>query len=177
VTTRGRPAFGMVPTEVATVRALDGLAPRFRSALQRVLLTLEGLGHDPVVIETLRGDARQRFLHGFGRLYDDGRGVVTHSHDADESWHYYGLAADVISSGRRWDAPPPFWAALGRACARDGLTWGGDWNGDGRSRDERFLDRPHLQWGPPMRRSPSPRAARLMELGGAAAVWRAVGAM
>jgi hypothetical protein len=115
-------------------------------------------------------------LYGFGRTHDDGRGIVTHSRDADETWHGFGLAADVVCARTLYAAPPEFWAALGRACARERLTWGGDWNGDGSSADERFLDRPHIQWGPPMRRSPSPRAARLVEMGGMAALWHEVGA-
>lgn len=166
-----------VPPTVPAVRSVDVLAPRFLAALDRVLVTMRGLGLDPTIVETLRTSERQTYLHGFGRLYDDGRGVVTHSADADETWHGYGLAADIVSTATLWAAPNAFWDALGRACARERLTWGGDWNGDGNSGDERFLDRPHVQWGPPMRRSPSPRAARLVETGGLPAVWRAVGAL
>jgi hypothetical protein len=168
---------GTVPAEVRPVRDLAVLAPKFRSALERVLATMRGLGFAPVVIETLRSGERQRYLHGFGRAYDDGRGVVTHSADWDETWHGYGLAADVVCGNAFWAATPEFWEALGRACARERLRWGGDWDGDGDSRDERFLDRPHVQWGPPMRRSPSPRAARIVADGGPPAVWREVGAI
>ena len=166
-----------VPAEVPVVRDLSVLAPRFRSALERVLETMRGLGFTPLVAETLRTDARQTFLYGFGRDYDDGRGVVTHAADADETWHGYGLAADVVCAKHLWGATPAFWEALGRACARERLTWGGDWDGDGDSRDETFLDRPHIQWGPPMRRSPSPRAGRLLAQGGPPLVWREVGAL
>jgi hypothetical protein len=165
-----------IPAHVPAVRTLDVLAPRFRTALERVLMTLTGIGLTPMVVETLRTSARQQHLYGFGRTHDDGRGIVTHSRDADETWHGFGLAADVVCARTLYAAPPEFWAALGRACARERLTWGGDWNGDGSSADERFLDRPHIQWGPPMRRSPSPRAARLVELGGMAALWKEVGA-
>jgi hypothetical protein len=168
---------GTVPAEVRPVRDLAVLAPKFRAALERVLATVRGLGHKPVVVETLRTGERQRYIYGFGRTYDDGRGIVTHSADWDETWHGYGLAADVVCGDSFWAASDEFWAALGRACARERLTWGGDWNGDGDSRDERFLDRPHIQWGPPMRRSPSPRAARLVADGGPPAVWREVGAI
>lgn len=168
---------GTVPAEVRPVRDLAVLAPRFRSALERVLATMRGLGFEPVVVETLRTGERQRYIYGFGRTYDDGRGIVTHSADWDETWHGYGLAADVVCAKSFWAAPDEFWSALGRACARERLTWGGDWNGDGDSRDEKFVDRPHIQWGPPMRRSPSPRAARLVADGGPPAVWREVGAI
>lgn len=169
--------FGTVPAEVPAVRDLAVLAPKFRAALERVLADLRGLGMDPLVIETLRTHDRQRFLYGFGRDYDDGRGTVTYSADADETWHGFGLAADVISQADRWNAPLAFWEALGRSADRHGLLWGADWDGDGDWRDERFTDFPHLQWGPPMRRSPSPRAGRLLALGGPPAVWREVGAL
>lgn len=169
--------FGAVPAEVPMVRSLDVLAPKFRTAIERVLATVRGLGYDPLVVETLRSHDRQRFLYGFGREYDDGRGVVTYSADADETWHGFGLAVDIVCKRTLWGAEPVFWDALGRACARERLTWGGDWDGDGNPRNERFFDRPHVQWGPPMRRSPSPRAARLLETGGPPAVWREVGAL
>ena len=42
-------------------------------------------GLDAIVAETLRTDERQEFLYGFGRDYDDGRGIVTHSRAAT-SW-------------------------------------------------------------------------------------------
>jgi peptidoglycan LD-endopeptidase CwlK len=166
-----------VPPNVPVQRGLDDLAPGFRDRLHAVVATMRAHGESPLVVETLRTDARQAFLHGFGRLYDDGRGVVTHSRDADETWHGFGLAADLVCATDYWDARPVFWAVLGEAAAVHGLTWGGDWNGNGRSDDERFLDRPHVQFGPPMRRSPSPAAARLRAEGGLPAVWRAVGAL
>ena len=169
--------FGTVPAEVPAVRDLAVLAPKFRAALERVLADLRGLGMDPLVIETLRTHDRQRFLYGFGRDYDDGRGTVTYSSDADETWHGFGLAADVISQADRWNAPLAFWEALGRSADRHGLLWGADWDGDGDWRDERCTDFPPLQWGPPMRRSPSPRAGRLLASGGPPAVWREVGAL
>jgi peptidoglycan L-alanyl-D-glutamate endopeptidase CwlK len=165
------------PAEVSACRDLQVLAPGFRLRLDLVLEDLKRAGHDPLVFETLRTHERQSFIYGFGRAYDDGRGIVTHSADADETWHGFGLAADVISQAKRWDAPDAFWRTLGAACRVRGLTWGGDWNGNGRSDDERFVDRPHVQFGPPMRRSPSPRAARLLAAGGLRAVWQEVGAL
>ena len=119
--------------------------------------------------ETLRTDPRQQWLFGFGRRYSDGRGIVTNSEDADETWHGFGLAVDIVHARRYWLAPEEFWASLGSAARRHGLVWGGDWPS--------FPDRPHLQWGGRMRRSPSPRAARLRESGGLPAVWAEVGAL
>ena len=163
--------------EVPLIRDLNVLAPKFRSALERVLATLTGLGFDPMVIETIRTPERQTWLWGFGRTYDDGRGVVTGARTHLQTWHGYGLAADIISASKRWNAPLAFWEALGRECERQGLAWGGDWDGDGDWRDERFRDFPHVQWGKPMRQSPSAKARELIAQGGPPAVWRAVGAI
>ena len=164
------------PAEVPVQRSLDGLAPKFRAAIERVLEQMRDNGHDPFVFETLRTEARQSFIFGFGREYDDGRGIVTHSESAIDTWHGYGLAVDIICRRTLWGASRQFWLSLGAACASEGLVWGADWNGNGRTDDERFVDRPHVQWGNGMRRSPSSRAVALQQQGGNAAVWAAVGA-
>lgn len=152
------------PPEIPVVTSLDGLAPKFRA---KVSLLLEI--PDRLVSESLRSNARQQYLYGFGRAYDDGRGIVTHSQDGDETWHHFGLAVDIVSALHGWDAPDAFWTQLGRDARDLGLSWGGDWHG--------FKDLPHVQSGPPMRQSPSPRAARLFADGGYEAVWREVGAL
>ena len=164
------------PAEVPVESSVHTLAPRFREAVGRVCADLTAWGYAPRVFETLRTDARQRFLFGFGRTYDDGRGVVTQSATAIDTWHGYGLAVDIICARRLWNAPRDFWEVLGCSARRHGLVWGGDWNGDWSSTDERFVDRPHIQWGAPARRSPSARAAEMLRTGGMAAVWAEVDA-
>lgn len=156
------------PPEIPVNRDITVLAPKFQAKVSLVLAGMIGLGFNPFVFETLRTNQRQNFLYGFGRQYDDGRGVVTHSMDADESWHHYGLAVDIISKTEGWDAPMKFWKKLGEVTRANGLHWGGDWVS--------FRDLPHVQWGEPMRQSPSPRAARLLAQGGFQAVWKEVGA-
>lgn len=163
------------PAEVPVCRATDLLAPRFRLALARALTAMHRAGFDPIVCETLRTDERQRFLYGFGRDYDDGRGIVTHSASAAQTWHRYGLAADVISRSKRWDASAAFWRALEVAVEEEGLVSGADWDRNDATRSA-FKDLPHVQYGNGMRRSPSPRAAALFAAGGFEAVWREVGA-
>jgi len=158
------PKFGSLPVAVAVNRRLDVLAPAFRRKIEAVL---EAVPY-AMVAETLRSDARQRFLFGFGRDYDDGRGIVTHSETALDTWHHYGLAADIIHRVKGWEAPMQWWQQLGAAAKAQGLVWGGDWT---------FRDYPHLQWGAPMRRSPSPSAATLLAGGGVQAVWKAVKAV
>lgn len=152
------------PAEPAADTSLDGLAPRFRSAVLVMLST----NADYMVAESLRTPERQAWLYGFGREYDDGRGVVTQAPTNLTTWHGYGLAVDIVSKAHGWDAPPSFWANLGMSAQAAGLSWGGAW--------PRFQDRPHCQWGPPMRQAPSQHAAELMASGGMEAVWKEVGA-
>lgn len=164
------------PKEVPVNRDVLTLAPKFRAAVEELLMRHRAYGHDPIVFETLRTEERQRFIYGFGRDYDDGRGVVTYSQSADETWHAFGLAVDIISQSKQWDAPKRFWRDLETIAESLGLVSGRDWDGDDATK-ERFVDSPHVQFGKPMRRSPSPRAARLLAEGGFEAVWREVGAL
>lgn len=175
MTTAPTLALPRPPIEVPVCSDYSRLAPKFCDAVLRVLERMRAKGWDAIVYETLRTDARQRFLYGFGRIYDDGRGVVTHSQSADETWHFFGLAVDIISKSMRWDAPAEFWRDLEEAAEAEGLVSGRDWDGDDAT-TQSFVDGPHIQWGKPMRRSPSPRAARLFSIGGYEAVWREVGA-
>lgn len=162
-------SFGIVPPEVPVIRSLDGLAPKFRTRVEAMLIELEAKGFDPMIAESLRTAERQRYLYGFGREYDDGRGIVTYSSTGHASWHYYGLAVDVISRAKRWNAPSSFWCALGESATAHGLAWGGNW--------PTFPDKPHVQFGAPMRSSPSSRIYALYESGGIEAVWKEVGAI
>lgn len=155
------------PAEVPAEHSLDGLAPKFHAKLMLVLNRLGMQGHPPRVAETLRSDERVKYLHGFGRAYDDGRGVVTNATDATKTWHHYGLAADIVHASKGWDAPEDFWVALRDAAVAEGLTAGFDW---------KFKDKPHVQFGPPMRDGPSEHAIALLASGGVEAVWKEVGA-
>jgi peptidoglycan L-alanyl-D-glutamate endopeptidase CwlK len=158
------PKFGTLPVPVRVNSRIDVLAPAFRRKIEAVL---EAVPY-ATVAETLRTDARQQYLFGFGRDYDDGRGIVTYSETALDTWHHYGLAADIIHKEKGWEAPMQWWQQLGAAAKAQGLVWGGDWT---------FRDYPHIQWGAPMRRSPSPSAAKLLEAGGVEAVWKVVKAV
>ena len=156
------------PPEPPVDQSLTHCAPRFATRVLAVLDHMQSLGFDPMISESCRSDARQAWLYGFGREYDDGRGIVTQAPTGDTSWHKFGLAADIISKATEWNAPDAFWQALGLSARAEGLVWGGDW--------PRFTDRPHIQYGAPMRQAPSSEAAQLYAQGGNAAVWAAVGA-
>lgn len=152
----------MPPPEVPIDRATDDLAPQFWSALEAVLSELG----DAKISETVRTPARQSFLYGFGRDYDDGRGVVTNAANNLTSWHGYGLAADIIHVTKDWDAGSAWFVRLGECAERHGLKWGGRW---------KHPDLPHVQWGK-CKDSPSDEARAIYAQGGAPAVWIAVAA-
>ncbi len=155
--------------EPPCITDLTGLAPKFRDALIDTLADLVHAGWRPRIRESLRTDERQQWLYGFGREYDDGRGIVTNAPTAESGWHFYGLATDV--GDRRYEdgqEPPEFYTALAECAARHGLVTGAKWHvGQGGDRD-------HVQWGA-MAQSPH-EAPALYAAGGLQAVWQAVGA-
>lgn len=159
--------FGVVPFEVRVQSDPALLAPRMRVAALAVVADMAKAGHAARIFETLRTPERQTFLHGFGRLYDDGRGTVTKVADVWKGWHAYGLAVDIVQhDATPWDAPQAFWQTLGKSAEANALRWGGRW---------KFLDLPHSQWGQaPV--SPTPADAALAASEGIAAVWRKYGA-
>lgn len=159
--------FGTVPREPPRSANLDECAPKFAEKIRQLVARLESQGYDPLVYEVMRTDERCAWLYGFGRDYDDGRGIVTHAASGERSWHRYGLAVDIVSRSLAWNAPDGFWAALRTEAAALGLESGGAW---------KMADRPHVQWGHPMRTTPSARAGELFESGGLPAVWAEVGA-
>ncbi len=158
--------FGIVPTEVRVQRTSDGCAPAFVRAVEATLRELEG-GLPELPFEWMRTDERQRFLFGFGRDYDDGRGRVTKARTAEFTWHRYGLAVDVVEKDATpWNAPMSFWEELGEAGERNGLDWGGRWPSP---------DWPHLQWGR-CPASPTAEDIALYATRGIVAVWEKYGA-
>ena len=151
------------PPEVPCDNSLDSLAPQFREAVQTIL---EQMG-DAKVSEGLRTFARQSFLYGFGRDYDDGRGIVTNAASNLTSWHGFGLAVDIVHRTKEWDAGDAWFRLLGDVAKENGCDWGGDWF---------HPDRPHVQWGT-LKDSPSDEARSLYAEGGVEAVWTAVHAL
>lgn len=135
-------------TDVPMDRDLKKLAPGFRARVEKVVADMTAAGFDPLVVEAFRTDARQKFLYGFGRLYDDGRGVVTNAKDASQSMHGYGLAVDIVSKSKTWSAGPKFWEALASAAEKHGCVAGLRW---------KMKDSPHIQMGAPVPQSPNAR--------------------
>lgn len=153
---------------------LDVLAPGVRERIETVrdrIAKRWGEAHRPLVWETLRTETRQAYLFGFGRYYDDGRGIVTRVQSAWYGWHRYGCAVDLIHPVTRWGATRAYFAAMGEEARRVGLVWGGDWNNNGEWEDESFFDGPHFQVGAPARRTPSDKARLIVEAEGLDALW------
>lgn len=117
--------------------------------------------------EAVRTFERQSFLYGFGREWDDGRGIVTNAASNLTSWHGYGLAVDIIHVEKGWDAGDKWFRLLGDTYKAHGCKWGGDWH---------HPDLPHGQWGK-CKDSPSDLARSLYANEGVEAVWRACGAI
>lgn len=158
------------PAEVPATADMAVLAPLFRRDVQRLLVRLAEHGHQPLVRETHRSVERWRYLYGFGREYDDGRGVVTKAGAPELTWHFYCLAADIVCAKRGDDATADFRADLGVEAKKLRLVWGGDW----KDINPPHGDWPHVQWGAPMRRSPSQLAKQIMDEHGLEALWRTV---
>jgi len=66
--------------------------------------------------------------------------------DSGTSMHEFRCAVDFFNNvaGHEWDSA--ILNKAGKIAQKLGWVWGGDWDGDGRSSDETFLDRPHLEW-------------------------------
>jgi hypothetical protein len=150
------------PAEVPCDRALDPLAPLFRDAVTAILAQMG----DAKIAEGMRTFARQSYLWGFGRDYDDGRGIVTNAASHLTSWHGYGLAVDIVHASLEWNAGEKWFRLLGDTAKAHGCKWGGDWH---------HPDLPHVEWGK-CKDSPSDEARALIARGGLTAVWNAVGA-
>ncbi len=96
------------------------------------------------VIETYRPQSRQDALFAKGRTAP-GR-IVTKTRS---SRHTLCLAFDIVpfANGQPlWNADKRHWAYLGHLARKHGLVWGGDWDSDGSSDDESFVDSPHVEW-------------------------------
>jgi len=95
--------------------------------------------------------------------------LLGYAENGSHTWHFYGLAADY--GDVRFEPglePISFYDALRDAAVGEGLVSGSDWS---------MRDRPHVQWGRPMRAAPSVHAAQLLAMGGYEAVWREVQAL
>jgi hypothetical protein len=148
-------------------RDLAELAPKFRGAVEAALRDCAKVGLDAMVYEALRSDEVQRAYYALGRTVRPPTYTVTNASTAMGSWHFYGLAVDVISRSKGWGFSPAWIEHVAEIFKLHGCDWGGNWT---------RADLPHFQWGT-LRASPSPRARQLFADGGREAVWKEVGAI
>jgi hypothetical protein len=146
----------------------DCLAPKFRERSEAAITDANTAGLEIVSFETCRSNELAKLYYEHG---------VSRAPTALYTWHYYGLARDVISrehgwdlfpGGSRHDAHPSWWREVYRIFRSHQLDAGADWVS--------FHDFPHWQFGG-MKASPSDHARQLLHRGGVELVWRAVGAV
>lgn len=159
------------PTAESLVqRDFGGLAPKFRKALLEALVECNTSGLDAYAYETLRSDELQELYYARGRTDIDGEfplgETVTNARTAQFGWHFFGLAADIISKSKGWKVSDTWRASVNIIMRGHGLACGSDWP---------HPDTPHVYWSK-CRMSPSDEARRLYKQGGLPAVWQAVGA-
>ena len=163
-------AGGSHSAESLVQRGFDGLAPKFREALEAALEECNANGLDAYAYETLRSDELQELYYARGRTDIDGEfplgHTVTNAKSAQYGWHFFGLAADIISKSKGWNVSDSWRRQVNIIMRKHGLACGADWP---------HPDFPHVQWAK-CRRSPSDEARRLYAQGGLPEVWAAVGA-
>jgi hypothetical protein len=143
------------------------VAPKMRDAVDALLAECIQRGLDAMVHETYRERATALAYYKRGRTQRPPLATVTNAPDETWSWHGYGLAVDIISRKKGWDAGDFWFTAVAECAERQGLLkWGGRWT---------MKDLPHFQWGR-CKASPSDEARRILRESGLPAVWRAVGA-
>lgn len=150
------------------VHTLDGLAPKFREALEATLAACKAAGLDAIAYETTRSNDLAHAYYTRGRPPSkEYPHPVTNAPDASWTWHGYGLACDIISASKEWNAGDEWFRKMAAMAKAHGMKWGGDW---------KMADVPHVQWGR-CKASPSKVARALHAAGEIGEVWKLVGAV
>lgn len=134
----------------------------FRQRLTQGLAVARIHGIEAYIFEGWRPASRQTELYAQGRTTP---GKVVTDAKAWESWHQYGVAADVVFGGPgKWTWEGPY-EDLGPILEAQGLEWAGRW--------QRFKELPHFQWTAGM----SLEKAKVMLMSrGLLGVWEALAA-
>lgn len=135
----------------------------------RVKDTLERARREGMDMQTdlvSRTFAQQDALYAQGRTAPGNR--VTNARGG-QSWHNYGLGADLVFSTPNGQPSWPDngnWSRMGQIAADNGLTWGGNW---------RNPDRPHVEYHPGFGAGDAGQFVRDMQRGGLESVWDRMG--
>lgn len=165
--TRPDPAPGLHPSDPAGLLDDPNMNPVFVEKVEDVIAQLRSEGWDARVAPSggFRSFEEQQ------RIYNQGRttpGNIVTNAEAGESWHNYGLGADIILNNDRgqpiWPDPSPFWDRLGEVAAEHGLYWGGN-----------FGDRPHVEFHPGFTAGQAGRLIDEYNRGGLEEVWATLG--
>lgn len=132
-------------------RSLDELIPAVKDRIIAFIARAElclaetypGQKIKLMVISTYRDNEAQDAEYAKGRTTPGPK--VTNARGG-QSWHNYRCAADLgvlVNGTLSWDRK--YYEQLGAIAQELGLTWGGDWNGDG-VRQKADFDLDHFQW-------------------------------
>lgn len=131
-----------------SIDRINRLHPKVRDTFKAFIEEAEAaLGITLRVVQGLRTIAEQNALYAQGRTKP---GKIVTNAKGGSSLHNYGLAIDVgqlLNKAINWN----FDYNLLRPFAKKyGLTWGADWDGDGKTKaegdkDEHLVDMPHFQ--------------------------------
>lgn len=138
---------------------IEGLYPPFRDAIDALILAAQQEGLDVGMHQGFRSWEEQDRLYAQGRTTKGNK--VTNA-KGGQSWHQFGLAADVVFrvKGRwSWDPKHP-WSRLDEIGRQLGLSRGPKW------------DLPHFEWP---RKMSLARARELYKKGGLQEVWKHLG--
>jgi peptidoglycan LD-endopeptidase CwlK len=137
-------------------KTLDGVHAYLREKAIELVNTAYNQGIRIAVTSGYRSNEEQAEKYGQGRAhyiyngkdYGSPRQAKVSNAKPGTSFHNFGLAFDVTLFD---EDKNPIWNDLatyrkvGKMGQKLGLTWGADWDGDGSSADERFIDLPHFQ--------------------------------
>lgn len=118
---------------------INKLAPNTKVAAKKLHTFAELNGIDILIYETIRTVERQKEL------------VAAKKSKTMRSYHIVGQALDFVPVDKDGDAlwngyNSPKVKLFIKEAKRLGFTWGADWDNDGQTSDETFVDSPHLQF-------------------------------
>lgn len=151
-------------------RDLSELAPKFQTSIKIAAARCAQEGAPVYIYEVLRTHELAAMYYQLGS---------SKARNGFRTWHFYGLAVDVVHPTKYWSAWPEWnvrlrkwqggdiiwWEKVVRIFKENNCDWGGDWTS--------FKDTPHFQWHL-CKPSPSDMAIELYNSGGRQAVWNAV---
>jgi hypothetical protein len=96
--------MGLFNREPARNTSLDALDPDYRPYIVKLLEYMRARGQDPTLFETVRTEARQKWLYGVGRTHSKQRKPVTWTLKSRHlpNRRGYSEATDIISRKNGW---------------------------------------------------------------------------